>query len=96
MGLLHAAGADVAGRNITLGKERQELLAELDHMKKLVVAHLEETELTQIQKKIEHLISTVDELQKEGVKSEGLPHVAAEDIRQIVAQWTGKPLEDIR
>lgn len=95
MGLLHAAGADVAARNVILGKERQELQAELGHMKTLAGTHPEETELADIQKKIEHLLAAIDELQKEGVKTEGPPHVTAEDIREVVAQWTGKPLEEI-
>lgn len=95
MGLLHAAGADVAGRSVTLGKEQQELQAELGHMKTLAGSHPEESELAEIQKKIEHLLSAVDELQKEGVKTEGPPHVTAEDIREVVAQWTGKPLAEI-
>lgn len=95
MGLLHAAGADVATRKATLGTERQELQGELAHMKTLAAAHPQESELAEIQKKIEHLLAAVDALQTEAQGAEGPPHVTSEDIRQIVAQWTGKPIGEI-
>ncbi len=96
IGLLHAAGAEVASRESTLTKERRELEAELGHLADLEKKMPEEGEIREIKKKMEHLVAAVGALQKaRAATPNGLPHVAAEDIRNIVAEWTGKHLSDI-
>ncbi len=95
LGLLDAAGAEVAGRNALLQKDRGVLEEELKHLESLHGSVGNDQEMVEIRRKMEHLIAALAALEKGNVQK-GTPQVTKNDIREIVAQWTHTPIDDIR
>lgn len=95
MGLLDAAGAEVAEKSALLTKDRSVLEEELKHLESLHGAVGNDQEMVEIRRKMEHLIGALKQIEQ-GHTQTGVPQVTKDDIREVVAQWTHTPLEDIR
>ena len=93
-GAIMAAAAESKQSISETSKQHRKLLVEeLPRLKKLMEEMKEENEVAEIEKKMEHTIAQLGELEKEQSKEK--PVVTADDIRKIVAEWTGKPLTEV-
>ena len=92
-GLLHAAGGNKQIFKAEILEHKQELEAELNHFKKLELEMKEDSEVTEVRQKIEHLIKALDDMKM--VNLEDLPVVTADDIKKIVSDWTSLPIGEL-
>jgi len=97
MGVLHAAGLGVQERLTALQQEERRLTEEVGHIQALGRQTQDEGELKEIQARLENLVAAVKRVAHdiETKKTEGAPEVTDADIREIVADWIGKPVEQI-
>jgi ATP-dependent Clp protease ATP-binding subunit ClpA len=91
MGLLHAAGASMKGKQAALTRERAEIAVELARVSKLE-QELPEPEISEIRKRFQHLVIQVDLLSKRIAESlvGKIPVVRVKDIQDVVKEWTRK------
>ncbi|MEK7516522.1 MAG: AAA family ATPase [Patescibacteria group bacterium] len=89
-GVLHAAGESKKTRQQELQEKRSALAEEIKHLESLEKS-MKDEELVEVRKRLEHLASEIDRLDKEGAGSKEAPEVTEEDIREIVADWAGIP-----
>jgi ATP-dependent Clp protease ATP-binding subunit ClpC len=91
IGLLHAAGASIRERLAKLRNEKAKLSVELKRLKQLE-AEMPEPEITDIRRRIEHLMGEIDKLDQRTKESlvGKVPHVRAADIKRVVVEWTGR------
>ena len=97
MGILHAAGAGVQERQAALQLEEQRLNTEVGHIKTLQEETKDDVELKDIESRLETLLASVKRVETD-IQSQtenGVPQVTEADIREIVADWIGKPVAQI-
>lgn len=97
LGLVHAAGAEMAKKLDELTREEKKIQEEIKHLKELEEHLTEETEIKELRTRMEHLLAAVTKVEGELKErtGDGPPRVSEADIREIVADWVGKPEKDI-
>ena len=93
VGLLHAAGSEKRNLKKQAHARKVELEQELAHIKKLEAEMKDESEVADVRKRVEHLISELSEIETE--TREAVPMVTAADIKKIVSDWVGIALEKV-
>ncbi len=91
--ILHAAGDDKSKVTAEARKRSEELKHELEHLKKIEAEMADETEIADIRRKFEHIIKELGEIEIK--EREGVPTVTADDIKKIVSDWVGIPVEKL-
>jgi len=95
--LIHAAGADVQARLAALAHEEQRLTEEIAHMRAIEQEVKGDSELAAVRGKLEQLIKELKKVE-ESLKNQqavGVPQVTEQDIREVVAEWVGRPIAEI-
>lgn len=92
-GLLHAAGGEKRNLKEQAHARKAELEQELAHVKKLEAEMADESEVADVRKRVEHLISELGEIETE--TREDIPTVTVADIKKIVSDWAGIPMEKV-
>ncbi len=87
LALLNAAGQNVGVKK--LETEEKAIATELEHLNKLQTEMAGETEIAEIKNRIEHLLSARKKSRTDG-DPEKIPTVTEADIREIVAEWSGR------
>ncbi len=92
-GLLHAAGGDKRRMLKEAQTRQQKLSKELEHLKRLEAEMIGESEITEVRGKIEHMLQQLNKMETE--KREEAPTVTVDDIKKIVSEWAGMPIEKV-
>src|SRR3989338_4721913 len=97
LGLIHAAGAEVANKLAELGKEESKIKEEIKHLQDLEEHIKEESEVKEVRTRMEHLLAAVSKVESnlKEKTGEGPPRVTSTVIREIVSDWVGKPDKEI-